>query len=110
MITLAQRVRQLPKVELHLHLDGSMPGRLIADIAKARGIRLPCAPGELSAWARKRDRSSMASSLKVFDFMNQFLQTEYELEAAANEVCNTLAAEGVVHAEIRFCPALHTKE
>ena len=37
----------------------------------------------------------------VFDFCNQFLQTELELREATADLMSRLAGDGVVYAEIR---------
>jgi len=50
----------------------------------------------------------MKGSLSIFDFFNQFLQTEENLREAVVELVDELRAFNVVYAEIRFCPYLHT--
>ena len=46
----------------------------------------------------------------VFDFCNQFLQTREELTEATLDLLIRLADDGVIYAEVRFCPELHTLE
>jgi len=50
----------------------------------------------------------MKGSLSIFDFFNQFLQTEENLKQAVVELVDDLRSFNVVYAEIRFCPHLHT--
>ena len=38
---LAQFIRQMPKVELHLHLEGSIRPATLLDLARQHGIDLP---------------------------------------------------------------------
>ena len=46
----------------------------------------------------------------MFDFCNQFLQTSQELTEATLDLLTRLAEDGVIYAEVRFCPDLHTLE
>jgi len=110
---------RLPKVELHLHLDGSLPAEFIHERASARGI--DCPPVReirqfLHNWKRqayKADpmyKSGAGKNWGVFDFCNQMLQTKDELQEATRRVVMDRAAANVVHCEVRFCPQLHTLE
>jgi len=113
------RAKSWPKVELHLHLDGSLSPDFISSRAAARGISLPAPPAQLRAWLmdrkldklRKDDNAvDQGKNWPVFDFCNQFLQTASELEEATLDLLNRLAEQKVVYAEIRFCPHLHMEE
>jgi len=102
-------IQRMPKVELHLHLDGSLSPAFVEKHARSLGISLPVPPSELSDFSRRRDRKTMGTSLKIFDFFLQFLQTKESLEEATLDLCNRLVEYNVKYAEIRFCPALHCK-
>ena len=108
-----------PKVELHLHLDGSLSPDFIARRAAVRGIMLPAPPERLRAWLMDRkldklkkddNKANKGGNWPVFDFCNQFLQTELELREGTADLLARLGDDGVVYAEIRFCPELHTNE
>ena len=102
-------IRRLPKVELHVHLDGSLRMKTVREWA-------PTLPDELrfssSRALRKAVIPSGASSLdeylEAFDVTVALLQTSEHLERAAFELCEDAAAENVIYVEIRFAPLLHT--
>ena len=109
----------LPKTELHLHLDGSITPNFICRAAERRGIELP-PEAELPALiddlrsgdakARPGDGHKTQEAGKnwgIFDWMNQFLQSAWELEEGTKTLMESLAEDNVRYAEIRFCPELH---
>ena len=113
------KAKRWPKVELHLHLDGSLSPDFIARRAAVRGIMLPAPSERLRAWLMDRkldklkkddNKANKGGNWPVFDFCNQFLQTELELREGTADLLARLGDDGVVYAEIRFCPELHTKE
>ena len=98
------------QVELHLHLDGSLSPAFIARRALVRGITLPTSPERLRSWLMERkleklrkdeNKAAGGGNWPVFDFCNQFLQTELELREATADLMSRLAGDGVVYAEIR---------
>ena len=120
----ASFARALPKIELHLHLDGSLSQEFIGKRAAARGIDLAAEFGPgftdvrsalhgLKVAARGKDASmavTAGSNWGVFDWVNRFLQTHEELERGTVDVVSQLAVENVRYAEVRFCPSLHCRE
>ncbi len=109
MLTVKE-IQTLPKVELHEHLDGSLRPSTIIDLAKERGIGLPETDAEkLGAWFRKgSERKSLTLYLESFSITTAVMQDRQALERTAREEMEDLAADGVVYAEIRFAPSLHT--
>ena len=113
------KAKRWPKVELHLHLDGSLSPDFISRRASVRGIMLPAPPERLRSWLMERkldklrkdeNKADKGGNWPVFDFCNQFLQTELELREGTADLLSRLGEDGVVYAEIRFCPELHTTE
>ncbi|PXF42044.1 Adenosine deaminase [Gracilariopsis chorda] len=110
---------RLPKVQLHLHLDGSLSEHFIAERAAARGVALPCAPSALRRFlvaAKQRHVATNSHSQPrnanwpVFDFCNRFLQTEHELCDATRQLVSELVRLNTWVIELRFCPLLHLNE
>ena len=108
----AEVIRKAPKVELHEHLDGSLRPETVLDLARKKGMVLPAStPEALAEWFSKgSDERSLTLYLKAFDITTALMQDRESLKRIAKEEIEDLASDGVVYAEIRFAPVLHTKE
>jgi adenosine deaminase len=107
------KLKTLPKVLLHEHLDGALRPETVVELAQAvRYAKLPTAdPRELAAWFhRGANKGSLAKYLEGFVHTIAVLQTEEALERAAFEQAEDLASDGVVYFESRFAPIFHTKK
>ena len=90
-----------PKVELHLHLDGSVPIHVLQELS---GLSYE----EVFNQAVSINDLELTDYLKRFDFINKYLQTKENLELASLSLGQELEKENVVYAEVRFAPMLHT--
>lgn len=87
------------------------PGTVI-ELANEQGYTdLPTSdPAELAKWfTRGADRRNLVLYLETFAHTVGVTQTKDGLARAAAECAEDLAADGVVYAEIRFAPELHTQ-
>ena len=100
----------LPKVLLHDHLDGGVRPATVVDLAADLGHALPTTdPAALGAWFRAAAYSgSLERYLETFAHTAGVMQTADGLRRVAREAVEDLAADGVVYAEERFAPELHT--
>ena len=107
--TLADAVAT-PKALLHDHLDGGLRVATIAELADSIGWALPAAdPAGLQAWfTRGADTKDLLQYLATFEHTLAVMQTAEHIERIAYEAAVDLAADGVVYAEVRFAPELHT--
>ncbi|MEO3974571.1 adenosine deaminase [Streptomyces sp. CAU 1734] len=99
-----------PKVVLHDHLDGGLRPATIIELAREHGYRdLPTEdPAELAVWFRDAaDSGSLERYLETFAHTCAVMQTRAALERVAAECAEDLAADGVVHAEVRYAPEQH---
>ncbi|BBH23702.1 hypothetical protein Back11_50470 [Paenibacillus baekrokdamisoli] len=80
-------LEQLPKVDLHVHLDGSVRPETVLELAKLEGIELPAYEKEaLLPFMQVNDTcTSLTEYLSKFDFTTRFLQTGPALERVAYE-------------------------
>ncbi|MBO0607936.1 adenosine deaminase [Myceligenerans salitolerans] len=101
-------IQALPKVLLHDHLDGGLRPGTVSELADAVGHELPAAPAGLADWfARAADSHSLVRYLETFAHTVAVMQTAEALERVAREAVLDLAADGVVHAELRWAPEQH---
>ena len=56
------------------------------------------------------DCTSLNDFLMCFDFPLSLMQTEEGLREAVHLVADNIKSQGVVYAEIRFAPQLHTSQ
>jgi adenosine deaminase len=110
MPTLAE-IRSAPKVLLHDHLDGGLRPQTVLELARDVGYRdLPGGdPEELTAkLTAGAHRGHLEVYLDAFRHTVAVMQTADALRRVAAECAEDLAADGVVYAEVRFAPELHT--
>jgi adenosine deaminase len=105
-------IRAVPKVLLHDHLDGGLRPQTVIDLARETGYDgLPSYDAEeltrnLTAGAH---RGHLNLYLDAFRHTVGVMQTRDALVRVARECAEDLAADGVVYAEVRFAPELHTE-
>lgn len=98
-------------IDLHLHLDGSISLNSARALAKMQGIELD---GDdkalLSRLTVGEDCKDLNEYLEKFDFPLSLLQTEDAICEAVYRLCEELSEQGLIYAEIRFAPQLHTRK
>lgn len=102
---------QLPKTDLHVHLDGSLRLRTILELAEQDEIELPAhdADGLAKAMHLGENTGSLVEYLKAFDVTLRVMQTEQSLYRIAYELAEDAARENVRYMEVRYAPMLHTR-
>ena len=99
-------------IDLHLHFDGSLLARTVLELAKEQGIALPSEePDELKLFlAAPADCGSLNEYLEKFDLPLLVLQTREAVRKGMHTLASSLKEQGMLYAEIRFAPQLHTKK
>jgi len=101
-------IYQIPKTDLHLHLDGSIRLGSIAEIGQKEGISLPSYTAEgLEELVFKDQYASLEEYLTTFGYSCAVMQKPEYLERIAYELAQDNQAEGVRYIEVRFAPQLH---
>lgn len=96
------KILQLPKIDLHCHLDGSLSLGLVRSILN-REVQLE----ELQA---ADDCKSLAEYLEKFDLPLQCFATAEGLRRVGYDFIEQAASENVKYIEVRFAPQLSINE
>jgi len=103
---LAELLREMPKAELHLHIEGTLEPELIFALAQKNGVALayPSVEALRAAYAF----TDLQSFLDIYYAGASVLLHESDFEAMAMAYFERAAADHVVHAEVFFDPQTHT--
>lgn len=103
------QLADLPKIELHVHLDGSVLPQTLIELAEMQGSKLPTTDSDelLRYMSAPQTCQSLNDYLRTFDFVLPYMQTYEALERTAYELVKQCAAEQVQYVEVRFAPQLH---
>lgn len=100
-------IRQLPKAELHLHIEGTLEPELIFRLAQRNGVGLPYPSIEALRAAYKF--TDLQSFLDLYYAGAAVLITEQDFYDMTMAYLSRVVQDGVVHAEIMFDPQTHTE-
>jgi len=95
---------EMPKVVLHLHLDGSLRSETVAEWL---GEDVEEVKQKLMV---DKDCRNLNEYLEKFDLPAKVLQTKENIERATYELFEDLSKQNVIYAEVRFAPSKHTLE
>ena len=97
-------IKDLPKVELHVHLDCCLSFKGLSRID----------PTISESFYKKKFIGTSCSCLKDYircaDTALEYMQTKEQLEIVIEDLFNQLVNDNVIYAEIRFAPLLHLKK
>ncbi|SFF78588.1 adenosine deaminase [Neptunomonas qingdaonensis] len=106
MMNMTDFITQLPKAELHLHLEGSLEPALMMQLANRNGITLPYA--DIAAIKAAYQFSNLQDFLDIYYQGANVLQTEQDFFDLTWAYLLRCKAQGVVHTEPFFDPQTHT--
>ncbi|XP_077599284.1 N6-Methyl-AMP deaminase [Stigmatopora nigra] len=93
--------RDLPKVELHAHLNGSASFQTIGKLIKAKHhLNIE----QHMTAIDKNQRRTLDECFQVFKVIHQLVDTEEDLFMVATDVIKEFAADGVKYLELRSTP------
>jgi adenosine deaminase len=100
-------IKEMPKSDLHLHLDGSMRIPSLIEMAKKMKVELPSYTEEgLRELVFKDKYSSLPEYLNGFQYTCAVLRDLENIERVAYELAVDNQLEGVNYIEARFAPQL----
>ena len=100
-------IREMPKVELHVHLEGSIrPGTLL-QLAKRHRVSLPADTVEgLREWFRFKDFKHF---VEIYLTCSQSLRDPEDFQLVAREFLAEQAAQNIRYSEVHFTIATHLR-
>jgi adenosine deaminase len=99
-------LRELPKVELHVHVEGTLEPELMFELAARNGVRLPYASVE--EVRRAYQFTDLQSFLDLYYAGTRVLVTEQDFYDLAWAYLTRVAGQTVRHVELFFDPQAHT--
>ena len=100
-------IRGLPKVELHLHIEGTLEPEMMFELAERNGVALPFP--DVEAVRAAYEFTDLQSFLDIYYQGAAVLQTEQDFYDLMWAYLERMAAENLRHAEIFFDPQTHTE-
>lgn len=101
-------------IDLHLHLDGSVPPKTLYRLAVEEGVPLPDGVDRAEALVPyltcPPDCTSLNEYLMRFELPVAIMQTPRALAETTKALIRELAAEGTLYAELRFAPCQHCQK
>ena len=96
--------QSLPKVHLHLHLEGAIRLRTILELYRREGDESLTLEEVTNKVRMKRNETSFGDFLGKFPFIFGCVNTKKDISRFTREVISDSEAEGVRYLELRFCP------
>ena len=104
-------LRQIPKTDIHLHLDGSLRLQTLIELARQQRIKLPSMTTDgLQQLVFKKHYADLTEYLRGFACTCSVMRDAESLERIACELAEDNLAEGVRYIEVRFAPQLHVHD
>lgn len=104
---LKQFIHQLPKAELHLHIEGTLEPELMFKLAERNQIKLPFE--SIAAAKQAYNFQNLQSFLDLYYHCTQVLQQEQDFYDLTWAYLQKAASQNVRHTEIFFDPQSHTE-
>ena len=103
-------LKELPKIELHCHLDGSIRPKTVLELALKQGLPLPSYEVNYikNILIAPIECNSLKEYLERFEIPIKLMQSKENLRRIAFELMEDSAKENIKYIEIRFAPLLHT--
>jgi len=99
-------IRKLPKVELHLHIEGTLEPEMMFSLAAKHGVKLPYA--SVDEVRKAYAFHDLQSFLDLYYAGCDVLRDRRDFYALAMAYFTRAHADHVVHAELFFDPQTHT--
>src|SRR5690242_5131411 len=99
-LTLTDEIRAMPKVELHVHLEGAIQPATLLSLARRHGIALPADTVEgLRAWYTFTD---FPHFVDIYRASSACLRTPDDIELIARKFLAGQAAQNIRYSEVIY--------
>jgi adenosine deaminase len=104
-MSLESYLRAMPKVELHVHLEGSIQPATLLDLAKRNDMPVPANSVEdLQDWYTFKD---FPHFIEIYMEICSLLRNPDDIELITRQFLAGQAAQNIVHSEVTFTPYNH---
>lgn len=98
-------IRRMPKVELHVHLEGSIQPETLLELARRNQVSLPATTVEgLRQWYTFTD---FAHFIEIYITISSCICSADDIELIAREFLRGQATQNIQHSEVTFTPYTH---
>lgn len=102
MNSIEDYIKHIPKVELHVHLEGSVQPQTLLQLAKRHNVSLPADDiAGLQKWYTFRDFNHF---IEIYMTISSCLQTEDDIELITREFLANQVAQNIYYSEVTFTP------
>lgn len=102
---ISEFITKMPKVELHVHLEGAIQPATLLALAQKYQISLPASnPAELQAWYQFRDFSHF---VEIYMKISSCIRTPEDIEFIAQEFLKAQAAQNILYSEVTYTAYTH---
>jgi adenosine deaminase len=102
-VTIDEVLRQMPKTELHLHLEGAVDSLTFAELAAKHGLELP----PHSSASDLYEYDTLADFLTVYSLVSYAIRDRDDFQRVTYECLERCARSGARYVELFFSPESH---
>lgn len=98
-------IQNMPKVELHVHLEGSIRPQTLLELAKRRGVTLPASDVQgLREWFQFRDFQHF---VEIYLACSRCLRDPEDFQLIVGDFIEEQARQNVLYSEVHFTISTH---
>ena len=105
---LEEVIRAMPKVELHVHLEGAMEPETVWGLAERNGIPLPAASAK--AWRAQYGFRDFNHFIELYALATSTVRTADDFVFLVERFCAGQAAQHILHSEVSLSTSLHLEK
>ncbi len=104
-MSLTEYIKAMPKVELHVHLEGATQPETLLKLAQRHQIALPADTAEgLREWFIFRD---FRHFIEIYLKISECIRTPDDIELLTREFLQGQAGQRILHSEVTYTPYTH---